>query len=427
MLSIQMGRRDLLRVGAAGLFSGPLLEQLTAAPAAAGAPAHSVIVIFLGGGLSHHDTFDPKPDAPAEVRGKYGVIGTPEPGLRFSDKIPLLAARQSQYALVRSGSHANDHHETATNWVLSGRFGSPFGDYPAVGAVVSHPLGFRGELPPYVAIPRNPSFTWELGRSAFLGGRHESFKTGDPALPGFRVEDLQSPIPSPGVRGQRRENLRAAVDRLAKEVEANDQILTYDDFQQRAARMVLSPTARQAFALEEESDRLKDRYGRTTFGQSCLLARRLVERGVRWITINHAGWDHHAKIFTSLDKKLPEFDWTLSGFLDDLRERGLLDTTLLAVFGEFGRTPTLNKDAGRDHWGKAGSLLFAGAGVKNGLVLGATDKLGAYPTRRPVSPPDVAATLLTRLGVDPQRQIITPDGRPLEILDQGEPVRELFT
>ena len=145
------------------------------------------------------------------------------------------------------------------------------------------------------------------------------------------------------------------------------------------------------------------------------------------ITINHAGWDHHAKIFTSLDKKLPEFDWTLSGFLDDLRERGLLDTTLLAVFGEFGRTPTLNKDAGRDHWGKAGSLLFAGAGVKNGLVLGATDKLGAYPTRRPVSPPDVAATLLTRLGVDPQRQIITPDGRPLEILDQGEPVRELFT
>ena len=222
-------------------------------------------------------------------------------------------------------------------------------------------------------------------------------------------------------------NLRAAVDRLAKEVEANDQILTYDDFQQRAARMVLSPTARQAFALEEESDRLKDRYGRTTFGQSCLLARRLVERGVRWITINHAGWDHHAKIFTSLDKKLPEFDWTLSGFLDDLRERGLLDTTLLAVFGEFGRTPTLNKDAGRDHWGKAGSLLFAGAGVKNGLVLGATDKLGAYPTRRPVSPPDVAATLLTRLGVDPQRQIITPDGRPLEILDQGEPVRELFT
>ena len=426
MLKIRLGRRDVLRLGTAGLLGGCMTERARASLVEAKAPAQSVIVVFLGGGLSHHDTFDPKPDAPAEVKGKYSTIATAEPGVRFGEKIPLLAARQQHYTLVRSGSHANDHHETATNWVLSGRFGSAFGDYPALGAVVSQQLGFRGELPPYVAIPRNPSFTWELGRSAFLGGRHESFKTGDPAQAGFGVEDLKSNHKRLPARNQRRETLRLAVDRLAREVESNDQLLTFDDFQKRAAGMVLSSSARQAFALDEEADRVKDRYGRTTFGQGCLLARRLVERGVRWITINHGGWDHHAKIYESLDKKLPELDWSLSAFLDDMRERGLLENTLVAVFGEFGRTPTLNKDAGRDHWGKAGSLIFAGAGTRPGLVLGATDKLGSYPTRRPVSPAEVAATLLSRMGIDPRQQIITPDGRPLEILDQGEPIRELF-
>ena len=430
MLTVRMGRRDSLRLGALGAFSGGLLQRLAAAPASAGKPrAKSVVLIFLGGGISHHDTFDPKPDAPPEVRGKYGTLATPVPGIRFTDKIPLLAARLPRYTLVRSGSHPNDHHETATNWVLSGRFGSPFGDYPAMGAVVSQQLGFRGELPPYVAIPKNPSFTWELGRSAFLGGRHESFKTGDPAPQNFRVDDLAA-VPGMAASGanrdRRRKNLREAVDELARQVEANDQIQTYDAFQQRAAEMVLSPAARRAFSLESETDRTRERYGRTTFGQGCLLARRLVEGGVRWITVNHAGWDHHAKIFEGLDKKLPEFDRALSAFLDDMGERGLLEETLVAVFGEFGRTPTLNKDAGRDHWGKAGSLLFAGAGTRPGLVLGATDKLGGVPTRRPVGPADVAATLLDSLGIDPKRQITTPDGRPLEILDQGEVVRELF-
>ena len=430
MLTVRMGRRDSLRLGALGAFSGGLLQRLAAAPASAGKPrAKSVVLIFLGGGISHHDTFDPKPDAPPEVRGKYGTLATPVPGIRFTDKIPLLAARLPRYTLVRSGSHHNDHHETATNWVLSGRFGSPFGDYPAMGAVVSQQLGFRGELPPYVAIPKNPSFTWELGRSAFLGGRHESFKTGDPAPQNFRVDDLAA-VPGMAASGanrdRRRKNLREAVDELARQVEANDQIQTYDAFQQRAAEMVLSPAARRAFSLESETDRTRERYGRTTFGQGCLLARRLVEGGVRWITVNHAGWDHHAKIFEGLDKKLPEFDRALSAFLDDMGERGLLEETLVAVFGEFGRTPTLNKDAGRDHWGKAGSLLFAGAGTRPGLVLGATDKLGGVPTRRPVGPADVAATLLDSLGIDPKRQITTPDGRPLEILDQGEVVRELF-
>jgi uncharacterized protein (DUF1501 family) len=190
--------------------------------------------------------------------------------------------------------------------------------------------------------------------------------------------------------------------------------------------LVLSSEARQAFAVEQESDRLRDRYGRNTFGQSALLARRLIERGVTFVTVNYGGWDHHAKIFPSLDKKLPEFDRGFSALIEDMHTRGLLADTLVLCMGEFGRTPKINKDAGRDHWGPAASLLFAGAGVKGGNVVGATDKQGAYTTKRPVRPADVACTVYEALGIDPHKQLVVPDGRPIEILDGGETVKELF-
>jgi len=209
-------------------------------------------------------------------------------------------------------------------------------------------------------------------------------------------------------------------------VQANDQIATYDEFRQRAAHMVLSGEARRAFAIDEEPEKLRDRFGRNTFGQSCLMARRLVASGVKFVTINYGGWDHHGKIFEGLDNKLPEFDRGLSALIDDMHDRGQLDETLVVVMGEFGRTPKINKDAGRDHWGPAGSMLFAGGGVKPGNVVGATDKQGAYASKRPVSPADVAFTVFDSLGIDPRKQIVTPDGRPLEILDQGEVVKELF-
>ena len=272
-------------------------------------------------------------------------------------------------ALVRSGAHNNDHHETATNWALSGRFGSAFGDYPAIGAVVAHETGFRGELPPYVSIPRNPSFTWELGKSSWLGGRYESFKTGDPNDPSFRVRDVEPRETLPPARAARRQDLLSAIDTLARDIHGSDQLATYGEFQRRAADIVLSSEARGAFAIEREPNALRDRYGRNTFGQSCLLARRLVERGVRFATINFGGWDHHAQIWTGLGRKLPEFDQGFSGLIDDLDDRGLLADTLVVVMGEFGRTPQINKDTGRDHWGPAASLLFAGAGVRGGLVL----------------------------------------------------------
>jgi hypothetical protein len=425
-----VSRRDFLQVGGLAAFGLPALLRAESAAragdaAAAKATARSVILVYLGGGLSHHDSFDPKPDAPAEVRGQYGARATRIPGVQFGDKLERLAARNDMFSLVRSGSHGNDHHETATNWVLSGRFGSPFGDYPAVGAVVAHELGYRGPLPPYFAVPRNPSFTWELGKSAFLGGRYESFKAGDPNDPNFRVQDITPPGGQP-VPLDRRRTLRQAVDGLARQAESDDQLRTMDEFYGRALDLVLSPEARRAFDVPREDPRLRDRYGRTTLGQSCLLARRLVEAGVRFVTVNSGGWDHHAKIFDSLDRRLPELDLALSALLDDLKVRGLLESTLVVAMGEFGRSPKVNKDAGRDHWGHVASLVWAGGGVAPGRVIGRSDDQGAYVTDRPVRPADVAWTIYQAVGVDPTRHLVTPENRPVAILDEGEPVRELF-
>lgn len=431
-------RRDFLRLGAVGPLglslasmmaaekAGAASSSASASPGLRRARARSVLLVFLGGGLSHHDSFDPKPDALQEVRGKYGTIPTTVPGLRVGELLPRLAHRMQHFALVRSGTHENDHHETASNWVLSGRFGSPFGDHPSMGSVVAHETGFGGRLPPYVSVPRNPSFTWELGKSSWLGGRFESFSAGNPNEKEWRVRDLNRPSGVTDDMLARRRALLSAVDRLGGRVRGNDQLDTHDEFGRKAAELVLSPNARDAFSVDREPAALRDAYGRTDFGQSCLLARRLVEAGVRFVTVNYGGWDHHAKIFESLDKKLPELDMGLSALVTDLSNRGLLDETLLLVMGEFGRTPRINKDAGRDHWGRAGSMLFAGAGVRGGQVIGATDKEGAFVTERPVRPADVAWTVFESLGIDPRKILTTPEGRPVEILDQGSAVHELY-
>ena len=420
-----VSRRDFLRVGALAPVGLSLANVL--ASQSDSARAKSVILVFLGGGLSHHDSFDLKPDAAEEIRGKYKPISTNVTGVKIGELLPNMARTMDKVCLIRSGSHDNDHHETATNWVLCGRFGSPFGDYPAMGAVVAHEMGFSGLLPPYVAVPKNPSFTWELGKSAFLGGRYESFKAGDPSKKDYKVRDLALTQPLTNRALERRKTLLGAVDSLASQIKGNDQMATYDEFQRRAAEMVLSAEAQAAFDIEKEDPRIRDDYGRNEFGQSCLLARRLVERGVRYVTINNGGWDHHSNIWPQLDKKLPVLDQGFSSMIKDMDRRGLLDETLVVVLGEFGRTPKVNKDAGRDHWGKAGSLIFAGAGVRGGKVIGATDKDGAYVTDRPVRPADVCYTVYEALGIDPRRQIRTPEGRPVEILDQGELISELYT
>ena len=264
------------------------------------------------------------------------------------------------------------------------------------------------------------------GQERYLGGRFESFKAGDPNAKDYKVQDVAPADGLTAKRAESRESLLQTVDGLAKTVHANDQISTYDEFRQRATSMVLSGGARKAFAVDEESDRLRNRYGRTTFGQSCLLARRLVENGVKFVTINFGGWDHHAKIWDGLGNKLPDFDRGFSALIHDLSDRGVLSETLVVAMGEFGRSPKINKDTGRDHWGPAASLLFAGAGVQPGNVIGSTDKQGGYVTKRPVAPADVAYTVFDSLGIDPRKQLVAPDGRPIEILDSGELIKELF-
>src|SRR3954453_651629 len=289
MFDVRFNRRSFLRVGTLGAaVSLPMvLRAESAASKGPRARAKSVVPVSPGGGLSHHDSFDLKPDATPEVRGKYHPIATSVPGLQVGELLPMMARTMDKVALVRSQSHNNDHHETATNWVLSGRFGSAFGDYPAMGAVVALETGFAGVLPPYVAVPRNPSFTWELGKSAFLGGRYESFKAGDPNQKDFKVRDLARLEQLTSRAADRRKSLLQAVDTLSQKIHGNDQIATYDEFQQRAAEMVLSPDAQAAFDMDKENEKIRHKYGRTEFGQSCLLARRLVERGVRFVTVNN--------------------------------------------------------------------------------------------------------------------------------------------
>lgn len=422
-----LSRRHFLRVGTLGPLGLALPQLLAAETHSRGTRAKSVILIFLGGGLSHHDSFDRKPEAVEQIRGKYASIPTNVPGLHVCELLPKTAQVMNKLTLVRSGTHENDHHETATNWVLSGRFGTPFGDHPAIGAVVAHETGFDGLVPPYVAVPRNPSFTWELGKSVWLGGRCESFKAGNPNEANYRVRDLAASQGLTPQRLARRQSLLAAVDQLAERVQRNDQIETYDEFSQKAAEMVLSPQAQAAFAIDRESNETREAYGRNEFGQSALLARRLVENGVRFVTVNYGGWDHHEQIYKGLDRKLPEFDQGFSALMHDLDQRGLLEDTLVLAMGEFGRTPKVNDKAGRDHWGRAGSMLWAGAGVARGAVIGSTDKNGAFVTDRPVSPADVAWTVYDALGIDPAKELVTPEGRPVTILAEGAPISELFT
>lgn len=434
MLKINLSsssRRSFVQAGALtglGLSQADLLRAADQQPpgATANRRAKSVILVYLGGGLSHHDSFDLKPDAAAEIRGKYSPIDTVVPGLQIGELLPQMSQCMDRVCLHRGGAHNNDHHETATNWVMSGRFGTPFGDWPAMGAVAAHESGFPGTLPPYVAIPRNPSFTWELGKSAYLGGRYESFKAGDPSEQNYQVRDVTRAQPLPDVRLQRRQSLLASVDAVTRTIEANDQLAAYDQFQKRAAEMVLSGEARDAFAIDAETTELRDRYGRTTFGQSCLLARRLVERGVGFVTVNFAGWDHHAKIWEGLEKKLPDFDRGFSALVTDMHQRGLLQDVLVVAMGEFGRTPKINKDAGRDHWGPAASLLFCGAGVVPGRVLGQTDRDGAQVVDSPAGPADVAFTIYKSLGIDPHKHLYTPDGRPVPILNEGQCIEALY-
>jgi Protein of unknown function (DUF1501) len=436
-------RREWLRVGALTPAIGLSLPQLLQAHARV--PRHgrakSCIVVFLFGAPAHQDIWDLKPLARSEYRGEFKPIATSVPGVHVGEHIPRLAKLAHRFALVRSVSHPDNTHTVAMHYMLTGtRHARPQtnpqnepGDFPCFGAVLRF-LRRAGRLPAGVSLnaPANQvSANNHIFPGFFAGFLGRSF---DPV---FVSDDASKPdfAPFPSVAGeaarrmQDRRQLHAAVE-ATRRTTGQASGLDFDRFHQQAFDLVTSPEARQAFDLSRESDRMRDRYGRNSFGQGLLLARRLVEARVPLVTVNWARndayWDTHANNFDLLEKSLlPPFDLGLSALLDDLEQRGLLGETMVYCLGEFGRTPAINKAAGRDHWAACNTVLLAGGGVRGGLVHGASDKNGAYPETPPVSPSDLAATVYEGLGIDPQMELTDALGRPLP-LTTGQPVHELF-
>lgn len=440
-------RRDFLHAGALSTL-GLTLPGLFAQRAAGQAtPQRDIncIMLFLVGGPSHIDTWDPKPDAPVEVRGPFGVTQTNVPGMQISDIFPRMARHADKYSLIRSCYHtATAVHDTGHQMMQTGRLFSGGIEHPHVGSVLGFVRGRRGDVPAHVLMPRPIGRTGgnlPHGQNAgYLGRQHDPFVlNADPAVPNFQVPDLLPPDYISNVRADRRQRMRDAVDGAVAAFEHDAGARQFDSNFNLAYRLMSSASARAAFALESEPAPLRDRYGRTRFGQSCLLARRLIERGVRFVTVNmfetvfdEVTWDiHGSRPFTDIAQMarevVPNFDRAFSTLLEDLRDRGLLETTIVTAMGEFGRTPKVNPAGGRDHHPGAWTILMGGGPIRGGRIVGETDELGYAPKRRPVSPGEVAATLYQALGLDPHRELPGPQNRPLPLVDYGvQAIRELF-
>jgi len=411
-----LSRRDFIRVGTAGALGLTLADwlRLKACGAIQEGKAKSVIQLWMGGGPTHLDTFDPKPEAGEDYCGPLkSPVKTNVPGIRISELLPMLAKQADKFSIIRSMTHGNNGHETATYIMQTGTMP---GDlvYPAMGAVVAYKreeAGYKGSLPPYI------SLTSPFGRfseAGFLGTKYKTFATGgDPNRDRVSVQGIVAPS---GVNDQRlkeRRTLLESVDSLAREMEENKKFEQMDSFQQRAYGLILGE-AKRAFEMSEEPDAVRERYGRNRFGQSCLLARRLVERGVPFVTVNSGGWDTHRDNFGRMKVLLPPLDQGFSALLEDLDQRGLLDTTIITWFGEFGRTPKIANgapwDGGRHHYGACMSVVVAGGGFKGGAIVGQSDAKGEHPKERPTYPWDLTASMYTLLGIDPLGTLPHPHG-----------------
>jgi hypothetical protein len=381
------------------------------------AKADSVIHIFLPGGIAHQETFDPKPYSPLEYRGELGVAKT-KSGDVFCETVPKLAAISDKLTVIRSMTHGEAAHERGTHNMFTGYKPSPALVFPSFGSVISHEYGPRKNLPPYVAIPNSPN---EFAGTGYLSSSYGPFSLGaDPANKGFRVQDLSLPNGVDMARFDRRRSALDAVNSHFQEKQKSDAISAMDTFYQRAYSLISSEKAREAFNIEAEDGGLRDKYGRNTAGQRLLMARRLVEAGVRFVTVTYGGWDMHNQISTGMRRDMPALDQGLAALIEDLESRGLLERTLIMVSSEFGRTPKINNEAGRDHWPKVFSVMLAGGGVKGGLVYGSSDATATEPEFDPVSPEDLATTMYHLLGIVADKELMAPGDRPIEICDGGK-------
>lgn len=439
-------RRDFLHLGALAPL-GLTLPGWFAAKAAGAVQDRDMngIMLFLVGGPSHIDTWDPKPQAPAEVRGPFKPIATSATGMQITEIFPRMAQHADKFSLIRSVYHtATAVHDTGHQMMQTGRLFSGGIEHPHIGCVLGYLKGQRGEVPAHVLLPRPIGRTGgnlPHGQSAgYLGKQFDPFNlNADPSDPKFKVPDLLPPDYISAVRAERRQRLRDAVDGAVAAFEKSPQAKQLDDNFNLAYRLMSSAQAREALALEKEPNVVRDRYGRTRFGQSCLLARRLIERGVRFVTVNmfetvfdEITWDiHGSRPFTDITEmaKLvaPNFDQAYSALLEDLRDRGLLETTVVTALGEFGRTPKINPAGGRDHHPGVWTIIMGGGPIKGGRVIGESDELGYTPKSRPVTPAEVAATLYRALGLDPHKELTGPQNRPLPLADFNvQPIKELF-
>jgi uncharacterized protein (DUF1501 family) len=426
-------RREFLRVGGLSAL-GLSLSQYFRLQASEAAPRQrqnvNCILMWMQGGPSHIDTFDPKPDAPAEIRGEFGTIPTAIPGCRIAEHFPYLARQFDKLSLIRGHDPQNGSHGVADHIMMSGHRFNPALAFPCYGSVIARERGYRDGMFPFVQLGRAIDRRFNGGVAGILGDQYNAFEVHeDPNAARFQVRDLSIPDQTERERLERRYSMLNEVDNFQRRIEANasQAVQARDAFYERAHALITSPAAKRAFDLDQEPERVRDLYGRNTLGQSMLLARRLIEAGVHFVTVTDGGWDTHTNNFRSLkDRLLPRLDRGYAALLQDLSQRGLLENTLVVWFGDFGRTPKVNPSAGRDHWSTAGVVTMGGGGVRMGEVVGATNALGEVVVDSPVRPQDIAATIYTALGVPLHTWYRSHDGRPIELVPTGRPVRQLI-
>ncbi|MBL8866343.1 MAG: DUF1501 domain-containing protein [Gemmataceae bacterium] len=424
-------RREFLRVGVVGSL-GLTLGDMLAHEARAEQKhyvskegvAKSVIQIVLPGGMAHQESWDPKPEAPLEYRGPFGVAKTKLPGVVFSENFRNLAQVADKMTVIRSIAGKEADHGRASYTMFTGYRKSPAIEHPAMGTVVSHEFGPRKDLPPYVAVPNAN----EYGGTGYLGSQFGPFGLGtDPARSGYQVRDLSLPSGVDDRRFNTRREMRDVVDDhfryQAGKAEALDAM---DEFYRRAYAMISSPEARAAFDISKETAATRAKYGNTDAGPRFLLARRLVEAGVRFVTVSYGGWDMHAGIENAMRRQAPGLDGALAGLIRDLDDRGLLASTIVLVTSEFGRTPKINASAGRDHFPRVFSFAVAGGGFKQGQVYGSSNSTASEPEENPVRVEDVLTTVYHQLGINADKELMAPGNRPIEIIDGGEVVKGLL-
>jgi len=428
----RLSRRGFLTVGAiagAGLTL-PDLFRLQSAQADLKdyanfeGTAKSLIHIYLPGGMAHQESFDPKPFAPIEYRGEMKQVKTKIEGKLFGETLAKTAQIADKLTIINSMSHGEAAHERGTHNMYTGYRPSPALKFPSIGTIISQQFGPRNNLPPYVCVPNQPN---EFAGTGYLSSSFAPFSLGsDPASGGFKVRDLNMSAGIDESRFATRRSALEAVNDHFQKVEKSDKLSAMDTFYDRAYSLISSPQARDAFDLNKEDAKLRDAYGRNTAGARMLMARRLVEAGVRLVNLTYGSWDMHGRIVAGFKGQMPPFDQAFSQLITDLDQRGLLDSTVVMVSSEFGRTPKMNKDAGRDHWPKVFSVVLAGGGVKRGYVYGASDATATEPERDAVGCQDLFSTVYHTMGINSDKEIMAPGDRPIEIVNGGKVIKDIL-